>query len=186
MRLFVDNFTLIAENTTKYYLELKKNYQQRFNDENSLLAIAGVLDAQNYIFIEHSLDITAIVNIANKSLSRRKEDITDYKRVKLQKLELITDYKEKILSFTKSEEWEQDTLFNFIFSLEILLFSIDIPELLHSDIEVACFQSADLMVNAIQKTQEEYKGEALFESATNSMMNSPEFIEIRKQLGLTY
>lgn len=44
------NFTLIAENTTKYYLELRKNYKDRFNDEVSLLATAGILDAQFYIF----------------------------------------------------------------------------------------------------------------------------------------
>ena len=40
---FKSNYTLIAENTTKYYVELTKNHKDRFSDEASLLATAGAI-----------------------------------------------------------------------------------------------------------------------------------------------
>ena len=38
MAIFKSNFTKIAENTTKYYLELKNRYYNKFENEISLLA----------------------------------------------------------------------------------------------------------------------------------------------------
>lgn len=43
------NFILIAVNTTKYYSELVRNHSDRFKNEVSLLAAAGVLDATYYV-----------------------------------------------------------------------------------------------------------------------------------------
>ena len=43
---FKSNFSLVAENTTKYYMELKTRFKGRFPDDASLLATAGILDAQ--------------------------------------------------------------------------------------------------------------------------------------------
>jgi hypothetical protein len=42
-------FTLIATNTTKYYLELKRSFGSVFPDETALLAMAGIMDAFVYI-----------------------------------------------------------------------------------------------------------------------------------------
>ena len=64
-----NNSTFIAENTTKYYLELSRNYGGRFNDESSLLATAGILDARVYIFIEQSIQPSEIIKLAKKSIS---------------------------------------------------------------------------------------------------------------------
>ena len=48
---FKSNFVRIAENTTKYYLELTRNYSNRFDDKVALLTTAGVLvKANNGIF----------------------------------------------------------------------------------------------------------------------------------------
>lgn len=63
-----DNFTLIATNTTKYYLELTRDYSDRFSDEASLLATAGVLDAQNYVFVERTISLLNIRNITATSV----------------------------------------------------------------------------------------------------------------------
>lgn len=43
------NFTLIATNTTKYYLELKRSFGASFPDETALLAMSGIMDAFVYI-----------------------------------------------------------------------------------------------------------------------------------------
>lgn len=72
------NYTFVAENTTKYYLELAKNHGGRFNDESSLLATAGILDAQFYIFIQQKINPMEILYIAKKSLGSGKESLINF------------------------------------------------------------------------------------------------------------
>jgi len=69
-----DNFTFIATNTTKYYLELTRNYGNRFSDKASLMATAGVLDAQTYIFVERTISLSTILDIAKEATSSVEED----------------------------------------------------------------------------------------------------------------
>jgi len=70
------NFSLIAENTTKYYMELKGLYKERFADDASLLAAAGVLDAQNYIFPSPpKIDITDVMELARKCTAKDEDYI---------------------------------------------------------------------------------------------------------------
>ncbi len=72
------DYTFVAENTTKYYLELSRNYGGRFNDESSLLATAGILDAQFYIFIEQKINPMEILYIAKKSFGSGKESLINF------------------------------------------------------------------------------------------------------------
>ncbi|MBU4293915.1 MAG: zinc ribbon domain-containing protein [Actinobacteria bacterium] len=72
------NFTLIAENTTKYYLELTKNYKNRFNNEVFLLATAGILDAQFYIFMDKTINPAEIIDIAKKAVSSGKDALINF------------------------------------------------------------------------------------------------------------
>jgi len=73
-----DNFILIATNITKYYLELTRNYTNRFNDEVSLLAATGLLDAQNYVFIEHTINPSEIFDMAQSSALLGEEALIDF------------------------------------------------------------------------------------------------------------
>ncbi len=180
--MFKSNFARIAENTTKYYLELKTNYGSRFSDEICLLATAGVLDAQNYIFIEHSIEIDSIIDMARKAVSQKEQELTNYRGLKVQ--ETLSSYKAFTKLFTESNELEQDPLFNFIFSLEVALFAVDNPRFSSSDIELACFKKATTISNAIRKTKEKYRGEAQFGLVVTTFMESPEFRQVRKQLGI--
>lgn len=59
-------FTLIAENITKFYLELKRNYQSSFPDEITLYATAGVIDAQ-WDIQSGEIKVEAILEIARES-----------------------------------------------------------------------------------------------------------------------
>lgn len=61
------NFELIAENTTKFYMELSSEHAHRFTSEASLLATAGVLDAIRYIQ-EELLHASEIAHIAQASV----------------------------------------------------------------------------------------------------------------------
>lgn len=61
------NFTLIATMTTKYYAELKNNYSALFPDETSLLAMAGILDANASIFGTQQVTIEQVVDLARQS-----------------------------------------------------------------------------------------------------------------------
>jgi hypothetical protein len=183
--LFKSNFARIAENTTKYYLELKTNYGDKFSGEASLLATAGVLDTQNYVFTEHSIGLDTLIDMAKKAVSQKGEELTDYRRLKAQ--EFFTrpgGFREAFIRLSAEKEFEQDPLFNFVFSLEVVLFKVDNPKFLISDIEFACFKKASTIANTIWKTKEKYRDGGLFVSVTSSFMNSPDFQTYRKQLGI--
>jgi len=73
-----NNFVLIATNTTKYYLELTRHCSNRFSDEVSLLATAGLLDAKNYIFIEQAINPSEILDMAQRSALLGEEALIDF------------------------------------------------------------------------------------------------------------
>ena len=74
----LDNFTLIARKTTMYYLELSKNYGHRFTSETHLLAAAGVFDAQVYIFLKEDIEISEIVELAEKAIADEGDFLTEF------------------------------------------------------------------------------------------------------------
>lgn len=72
-----DNFVLIAKNTTKYYVELHKNYKDKIENETTLLLTAGILDAQTYIFVEHSIDVSEIEEAWESQYKRVEKEVHD-------------------------------------------------------------------------------------------------------------
>lgn len=169
------NYARIAENTTKYYLELKKNFGDRFDDELSLLATAGVLDAQTYVFLEHSVEVDSIVEMAREAVSSK--ELSTYRRLRTQEL---MSQKSITRSF-EDVDLMSDPLFNFVFSLEVALFEVD-THLSVSDIELACFREADVIASAIRATLEKYSSERPFSLAVTTFMESSEFRHTRRQL----
>jgi len=189
--LFKSNFARIAENTTKYYLELTRNYSSRFDDEVTLLATAGILDAQVYIFAERSIELETILAMARAAVSSEEAsfDISTYEIVAMG--ERSRKYRRKrssaaAVEFLIGEEakFEEDPLFNFIFSLEVELFTVDSPEFSHPAIERACYEKANTIFKAIRRTKEKYHGKDLFAKATANFMELPQSQQVRKQLGI--
>jgi len=97
---------------------------------------------------------------------------------------LIDGVKYELWTPPTEDEFEQDPLFNFIFSLEVALFTVDNPRFSSSDIELACFKKANTISNAIRKSKEKYGGEARFALVVGTLMESSEFRQVRKQLGI--
>ncbi len=186
--LFKSNFTRIAENTTKYYLELTRNYSNRFDDEVTLLTTTGVLDAQTYVFVEGSIDLETIAHIAKQVVSKEELEPTSYQKMTsqafLKKFQTKSAIDKIVSSSEEKDELEKDTLFNFIFSLEVEIFTVDCPEVSRPAIELACYEKADTLLKAINRMKKRYKGEKLFTLATINLMDSPQFETIRKQLGI--
>jgi hypothetical protein len=73
-----DSHILIADTVTKYYLELKTAFDTRFDHEISLLATAGTLYAQRYIFDQMTLQVKSIVNIAKRSLDYEESRLAHF------------------------------------------------------------------------------------------------------------
>jgi len=197
MGFFKSNFTIIAENTTKYYLELKNRYSDRFDNGISLLAIAGVLDAQNYIFTSSpTIDIDEIFELAKESTSN-DETITSLNSMKsiINFEKRMQDYKggkisstELILGDEESGEEISDTiniLFSFIFGLEVMLFKADSPNISPPMIEQACRDKYKTIEKAITHTMNKHKvGQGLIAKATTNFMESPKVRPIRQKVGL--
>ena len=197
MGLFKSNFAIIAENTTKYYLELTSRYSGSFDNDVSLLAIAGVLDAQNYIFTSSpTIDIGEIFELAKdstsndetltslnsmKSIINFEKKMQDYKGGKISSTELI-------LGDEESEDEAPKTtkiLFAFIFGLEVMIFKADSPNISPSMIERACRDKYKIIEKAIVQTIKKHKvGQGLIAKATTNFMESPKFRPIRQKLGL--
>ena len=72
-----DNFTLDAANITKYYLELTRNYNDIFKCEANLLATAGLLNAQGYVFTDQ-VGPVQILDMAKKSVLAKEEALVDF------------------------------------------------------------------------------------------------------------
>jgi len=71
-----DVFTLVAARVTKYYLEITRNYKDRLNDEVTILASAGLLEAQDYI--EQKISLSQIIDMAKKSVLVKEEALVDF------------------------------------------------------------------------------------------------------------
>ena len=188
--LLKNNYALIAENTTKYYLELTRNYRNRFDDEVTLLTTAGVLDAQTYVFIEGSIDLDTISRIARDVVSKEISDLNPRRRLAAQERYGMFPFPKRrkspddILRLFEEDEFEDDTLLDFVFSLEVKIFETDYPRFSRADIELACWKKINTILKAINRMKKRYKGEKLFTLATANFMGSPKFEAIRKQLGI--
>lgn len=66
-----DTFTLIAANTTNFYSTLVRRYKDKFKDEASLLAAAGIIDAATYVFVEKSISAGNIISVAQKAVNEK-------------------------------------------------------------------------------------------------------------------
>jgi len=83
-----DNFTFIASNIIKYYLELKNNYLERFVNEVPLLTAAGVLDALVYLQNKETT-VEKIRNIAIDSVGLYPENEDEYLLEFILKMEVM-------------------------------------------------------------------------------------------------
>ena len=71
-----ESFTSVAANITKYYLELKRNYSNRFKDEATLLAITGLIEARPHL--EQNISLAQIFDIAKKSVLANEGALVDF------------------------------------------------------------------------------------------------------------
>ena len=194
---FKSNFTFIAENTTKFYLELERSYKTKFTDRASLLATAGVLDAYYYIFKVKNPQITIedIVELARDS-TRHDEDhppmrelisfqkrFTDYKHGRASAIDMIVGDDEGKSSVERTEL--ADDLFDFVYKLEMTIFMVDNSRMSPSRIEEACQDKYKTIEKAIIKTINKHKaGKGKFARTTKLLMKSVMFKQTRQKLGI--
>ena len=155
-----ESLTSVAANITKYYLELKRNYYNSFNDEATLLATTGLLEAQSHIeqeisfleeqsHIEQKISLSQILNIAKKSVLAN-----------------------------------EGALVEFIINLEIELFRIEAPEFGISEVTEACFEKRRDIECVVQKTKREYQHETDIAWTISKFMKSYPFKAFRNSLGI--
>jgi len=186
------NFSLIAENTTKYYMELKGRYKERFADDASLLAAAGVLDAQNDIFPSPpKIDITDVMELARKCTAKDEDYIPMRKLIQYSdNTRRYRDHKSSIadlLSFEYSEGPPEctDEVFDFVFGLELLLFEVDNKRFSPQAIEEACRSKYKTIEKAITQTMKKYKvGQGILARATTAFMENSSLEPLRNRLGI--
>ncbi|WP_411814339.1 hypothetical protein [Dehalococcoides mccartyi] len=196
MGFLKSNFTIIAENTTKYYLELRSRYSDRFDNDTSLLAISGILDAQNYIFTSHPIISTdRIFKLASDTI-KNDESLTSIKSIKariwFEKRTRHSTNGNLLRGFLLEDEESNNedteiinTLFTFIFGLELMIFRADSPKLSPYLIEEACRDKYKTIEKAIVQTMNKHKvGQGIIAKATTNFIESPKFQQIRQKLGI--
>jgi len=189
---FKTHFSLIAENTTKFYMELTTRYRERFPDDASLLAAAGVLDAQNYIFPSPpKIDITDVMELARKCTAKDEDYIPMRKLIQYSdNTRRYRDHKSSIgdlLSFEYSEGPPEctDEVFDFVFGLELLLFEVDNKRFSPQAIEEACRSKYKTIEKAITQTMKKYKvGQGILARATTAFIENSSLEPLRNRLGI--
>lgn len=175
-----DNYAIIAENTTKFYLELKRNYTNRFPDETTLLAAAGVCDAAVYVFGEKTISAEDILGIAHDvvekhsapQLRRFEQRMAKFKGGRLGTADFIAD--------TSSSP-----LVDFIAGLEVKLFQVDSPRLRESDIVDAVVSKYDKIGKVVSKTVDKYKCEPQFAQSVRALMEHADYAGVRGRLRIS-
>lgn len=175
-----DNYTIIAETTTKYYLELTKKYRDRFDNEEDLLATTGVLDAQAYIFSrEPQITVSEIIDVAKETSTIVKEAWMRKNIEGHHRGEPLN-----VASFITRSSGSTEPLVDFVIELEVKIFQVESPRFALSDIVEACLDKTKTITKAIQRTKQNYTGEKLFSLAVANFMELPRFEPIRKELGI--
>ena len=175
-----DSYTLIAKNATKCYLELTRNHSNRFTDEVSLLATTAALDAQVYI-LEDSIKLDTIIRIARLAVGENKKEPTTYQLLEWEDQKANA---EKNIGFAYTgTEYNNNPLFNTVFSLEVEIFAVD-TKLHRSDIENSCYIAAPKIYKMISKTIRTYKSDKVFAKAANMFMDHTNFELWRRQIGI--
>lgn len=177
---FKTNFSLIAENTTKYYTELKGRYKERFADDASLLAAAGVLDAQNYIFSSPpQIDITDIIELARECTTKDENHTPIGKDVPF----TMAEFQRFMDSFGPPKCTPE--VFAFVFGLELLLFKADNNKFSEYDIHQACLSKHKTIEKAITRTLKKYTvGKGVFAETTTTFMQDVSLEPLRNSLGI--
>jgi len=186
------NFSLIAENTTKYYMELKTRYGGRFPDDASLLAAAGILDAQNYILpLPPKIEITDVIELARKCTDKEENNVPIRKTIRLWEME--DRYRQRFsvadLSGSLEDSAEPcectDEVFDFVFGLELMLFQADNNRFSQYDIHQACLSKHKTIEKAITGTMRKYNvGRGVFAQATTTFMEDVSLKAVRDRLGI--
>jgi len=190
--IFKSNFTRIAEYTTKYYLELINRYQERFRDDTSVLATAGVMDTQNYIFNSRpKFEIGLIITIARDSITGVESHTPSVKYMFHQYK--MAGGRNSLIDVISGEDDAQlnnmpestKSLFYFVVGLEMLIFQVD-SRISTVSIQEACYYKRKTIEKAIVNTINRYRvGKGLVAKATTRFMESPRFLSVRQELGIT-
>jgi hypothetical protein len=192
---FKTNFSLIAENTTKYYMELKCRYKERFTDDAALLAAAGILDAQNYIFPSPpQIDIVDVIELAQKCTVKDEDYIPMRRLIRYhhyeEKRHRSRDYKSYLVDLLDSENLTEssectDEVFDFVFGLELLLFKVENKKFSPHAIEEACRSKYKTIEKAITQTIKKYEvGRGMLARATTAFMENASLEPLRTSLGI--
>lgn len=137
---------MIAEFTTKYYLELSTRYKDEFKEESCLLATAGILDALPYV---HD----------TKTISPLE----------------IRDMARDVVKNNAKKTSPKDSLVDFIIKLATKILEIDTPDMDVLEIENACTEQKELIKKTVQKVKKNYTSEEVFASRTDVFMRDMNF-----------
>jgi len=189
---FKTNFSLIAENTTKFYMELTTRYKERFPDDAALLATAGILDARNYVFSSSpQIDISDIIELARKCTAKGEDYMPIRKFIQYSdNIKRYSDHKSSVadlLSFEYSNGLPEckDEVFDFVFGLELLIFKADNNRFSPFAIEEACSRKYKTIEKAITVTMKKYGvGKGIFARATTKFMDDVSQEPLRNRLGM--
>jgi len=173
-------------------MELKSRYKERFIDDASLLAAAGILDAQNYIFPSPpQIDIIDVIELARKCTAKDEDYIPMRKLI--QYSENTQRYRDRKSSIADLLSFEYpngppectDEVFDFVFGLEVLLFKVDNKKFSPHAIEEACRSKYKTIEKAITATMKKYNvGKGISARATTTFMEDVSLEAVRNRLGI--
>ncbi|MCK5611944.1 hypothetical protein KAR91_59290 [Candidatus Pacearchaeota archaeon] len=169
----MNNYVLIARNTTFIYEVLRNDFDSNFPDDKTLLATSGVIDTLEYIEKKQ----LAVDDVQTGVM---------YAEIGKCFLDLGCEFSLYYNPFDEVSR-EDHTLLCFILQLEAYIFRIDtntLPRLILNAIKT----KSDSIKRTIESTQMKYKNgktPSYIKSQVHSFMNDDFYAGLRKNLGVT-
>lgn len=159
------NFKFIAKNVGYYYKYLQARYGDRFETDEELLAVTGIMDA--WLYVEHNqISIDEIVQAAYRS-QHSVIVILPHSVNLYEGLEMIDRPVNKLLNFT--------------LTLEALIFSADVPRMDTLQILLALKQQRPSVEKGIHAASAK-PVPARIRSTVDQLLPKVDIIEIRAML----
>jgi len=90
----------------------------------------------------------------------------------------------QVIAAAKETEGEQDRMYEFLIRFEALYLSVDETRFSGEEVLETCRSEAEAIRRSIERTTASYKGEPMIVNGVHTMMSSPQFLQLRQEVGV--
>jgi len=90
----------------------------------------------------------------------------------------------QVIAAAKETEGAQDRMYEFLIRFEALYLSVDETRFSGEEVLETCRSEAEAIRRSIERTTASYRGEPMIVNGVHTMMSSPQFLQLRQEVGV--